>query len=217
MQYDYILICGTGRSGSTTLLRILNTIPDTNICGENNSAIRKLLEFYEAISYKSINNNNYDDLIKNNEKPCWYNCFDYNVILRLLKHLINSFLNKKNDPKIKTIGFKEIRYGYDIHLVSLFKKLFPNTKVLINIRKDIFQQSKSAWWGENSNSLNELQNINKTFIDFYENNRDYTYMFTLEDMLDISKIKELFTFIGKEKYFNVNEIAKILENPMEHK
>ena len=30
----FILICATGRSGSTTLQRIINSIPDANITGE---------------------------------------------------------------------------------------------------------------------------------------------------------------------------------------
>ena len=41
-----VLICATGRSGSTTLQRIINTIPNSNICGENHGAINSLLEFY---------------------------------------------------------------------------------------------------------------------------------------------------------------------------
>ena len=51
-KYDKIvLICAIGRSGSTTLELILNTIPNSNICGENNGAINHLLEFYREIKY----------------------------------------------------------------------------------------------------------------------------------------------------------------------
>jgi hypothetical protein len=35
----FILICATGRSGSTTLQRIINTIEESNINGENLGAI----------------------------------------------------------------------------------------------------------------------------------------------------------------------------------
>ena len=44
-----VLICATGRSGSTTMQRIINTIPNSNICGENYGAINSLLEFYRRI------------------------------------------------------------------------------------------------------------------------------------------------------------------------
>ncbi len=35
MDDKIVLICATGRSGSTTMQRIINTIPNSNICGEN--------------------------------------------------------------------------------------------------------------------------------------------------------------------------------------
>ena len=50
-----ILICATSQSGSTTLQRIINTIPNSNICGENNGALNNLLEFYKNIKYSTIN------------------------------------------------------------------------------------------------------------------------------------------------------------------
>lgn len=41
----FILICAKGRSGSTTLQRIINTIEESNINGENWGAINKLIKF----------------------------------------------------------------------------------------------------------------------------------------------------------------------------
>jgi len=55
-QDKIILLCCTGRSGSTTLQRMINTIPDSNICGENHGAINSLLEFYKNIKYSSNTN-----------------------------------------------------------------------------------------------------------------------------------------------------------------
>ena len=50
-----ILICATGRSGSTTLQRILNTIPNSNFCGENFGALNSLLEFYRRLKHALVN------------------------------------------------------------------------------------------------------------------------------------------------------------------
>ena len=49
MDDNIVLICATGRSGSTTMQRIINTIPNSNICGENFGAINSLLDFYRKI------------------------------------------------------------------------------------------------------------------------------------------------------------------------
>ena len=66
-----VLICATGRSGSTTMQRILNTIPNSNICGENFAAINSLLEFYRRLKHAlvnlipgNINPTNYENLIE---------------------------------------------------------------------------------------------------------------------------------------------------------
>lgn len=75
----FILICATGRSGSTTLQRIINTIKESNINGENWGAINNLLECYSNI--KKTNSlckrlKNYKEGITN-IKPAWYNCYDF--------------------------------------------------------------------------------------------------------------------------------------------
>ena len=53
MDDKILLICATGRSGSTSMQRIINTIPNSNICGENFGAINSLLEFYRRIKESS--------------------------------------------------------------------------------------------------------------------------------------------------------------------
>ena len=46
-NYKFILIIGTGRSGTTLLQRIISTsIPHTNIYGENYGSLFNLLEYY---------------------------------------------------------------------------------------------------------------------------------------------------------------------------
>ena len=49
----FILICATGRSGSTTMQRIVNAIPNSNICGENFGVINDLLKFYNNLKKAS--------------------------------------------------------------------------------------------------------------------------------------------------------------------
>ena len=70
-----VLICATGRSGSTTLQRIINTIPNSNICGENYGAINSLLDFYVKLHASSSDYipghytpATYEDIISKNVK-----------------------------------------------------------------------------------------------------------------------------------------------------
>ena len=169
-DYEFVLICATGRSGSTTLQRIINTIPNTNICGENENAIIHLLEFYKSLKDPKIKNKEYSHFVKNNHKPCWYNHFDMKEMVDNVKKTIIRFLNF--DDKNTTIGFKEIRWNADnLHLLKEFKELFPRTKIIFHIRNNVEKQSRSDWWGKNQKeSLENLIRHNKVFEDFYMKN-----------------------------------------------
>jgi hypothetical protein len=106
MDDKIVLICATGRSGSTTMQRLINTIPNSNICGENFAAINSLLEFYRRVKKSTTDNIpghlnplTYEQLIENNIKPAWYNTYNYVQIVHLIKiMIINMFKNneKKN-------------------------------------------------------------------------------------------------------------------------
>ena len=100
----FIIIASTGKSGSTLLQRIINTIPNSNITGEKERAIINILKSYKSLklcfrgNLKDINCNyliknnekifkNYDFLIENNMKPCWYNSFDFIEVKKKYKRI----------------------------------------------------------------------------------------------------------------------------------
>jgi len=224
----FILICATGRSGSTTMQRIVNSIPNANICGENFGAINDLLKFYNNIK-KSCENNipggytpfSFDECIEKNVKPCWYNSFNFIEMKTKLQELIISMFMPNNDTNIdisKTsiIGFKELRW--DLNLLHTFIELFPNTKVLIHIRMNIEEQSKSGWWKDDESALKILKKENKKYINFYNKNKkkyininkNFFYLSTFENMFLEDKIIELFAFL--EEQINLIEYQNIINN-----
>lgn len=213
MENEFILICATGRSGSTTLQRILNTMPNTNITGENDNAILHLLEFYKSIKCDLIINSPYSEFIKNNIKPCWYNHFSKDAMVDEIKKMIVKFLNHDNNCNI--LGFKEIRYNNNnIHLLNEFKELFPNTKFIFHIRNPE-NQCKSGWWSENQiKSKKNLYNINKCFYNFYINSnfKNDIHLSCFKYLFDIDKMKDIFIFLNKLNYFNEEKIKNIIEN-----
>ena len=81
----FIIICATARSGSTTLQRIINSIKDSNITGENAGAINNLLETY--LSIKNTNKyriSNYEEKVTK-IKPCWYNNYNFDIVKNNVK------------------------------------------------------------------------------------------------------------------------------------
>ena len=218
MDDKIILICATGRSGSTTMQRIINTIPNSNICGENFGAINSLLEFYRRIKNSTIQNSpghlhpaSYEEIIKQNIKPSWYNSYNYQQIVQMIKMtIINMF--KKNST-INVWGFKEIRYDAgNISYIKDFKELFPQTKVIIQIRENIQAQSNSGWFKKDKGAIQFLNKTSNELVEFYRQNKEWCYLNSFERMFDINNLKNMFDFIEFGDSFNENGIHEILKN-----
>lgn len=218
MDDKIVLICATGRSGSTTMQRLINTIPNSNICGENYAAINSLLEFYRRLKNTTLNNVpghltpfTYDYLIKKNVKPSWYNSYHLQNMVQMIKMtIINMF---KNLPTTNLWGFKEIRYDSgNINYIKDFKELFPQTKVIVQIRENMKQQSKSGWFKDDKNSVKYLTKTNKELINFALENKDWCYLTSFERMFDRNNLKNLFTFIDCGDQYDENKITEVLNN-----
>jgi len=213
-----VLICATGRSGSTTMQRIINSVPNSNICGENFGAINSLLEFYKRIKTTTfdyvpghLRPASYEDIISKDVKPSWYNSYNFQQTVSMIKILIASLF--KNTDATNMWGFKEIRYDNgDIKYLKEFKELFPQTKVIIQIRGNIAAQSQSSWLKKDRNAVQYLNALNNEFYNFYNQNKEWCYFTTFEKMFDMENIKKIFEFIDCSQYYDHSKIKQILDN-----
>ena len=213
-----VLICATGRSGSTTMQRIINSVPNSNICGENFGAINSLLEFYKRIKTTTfdfvpghLRPASYEDIISKDVKPSWYNSYNFQQTVSMIKMLIASLF--KNTAATNMWGFKEIRYDNgDIKYLKEFKELFPQTKVIIQVRGNIAAQSQSSWLKKDRNAVQYLNTLNNEFYNFYNHNKEWCYFTTFEKMFDMENIKKIFEFIDCSQYYDQNKIKQILDN-----
>ena len=213
-----VLICATGRSGSTTMQRIINSVPNSNICGENFGAINSLLEFYKRIKTTTfdyvpghLRPASYEDIISKDVKPSWYNSYNFQQTVSMIKMLIASLF--KNTAATNMWGFKEIRYDNgDIKYLRDFKELFPQTKVIIQIRGNIAAQSQSSWLKKDKNAVQYLNALNNEFYNFYNQNKEWCYFTTFEKMFDMENIKKIFEFIDCSQYYDQSKIKQILDN-----
>jgi len=213
-----VLMCATGRSGSTTLQRILNTISHSNICGENYGAINALLDFYCRLKYTTMNYvpgkshpYTYEEVIKKNIKPCWYNSYQPETMIRMIKGMITQMF--KNSADTNVWGYKEIRYNIgDFNYIDEFRELFPQTKVIIHVRKDIKAQSQSGFMKNDPEAFQKLYKANNRFHQYYESRKDFCYFMTFEEMFDVNKIKDMFRFLDLEKEFSEPKVREILNH-----
>lgn len=206
-----ILICATGRSGSTTLQRIVNTIKDSNITGENSGAINKLLECYLNIKITNkIRIKEYNEG-STQRKPSWYNCYEFENVKKHIKKTILSILTNDSNPK-RVIGFKEIRYFKNTNLINAFIELFPNTKVICHIHNNIDKQCKSAWWKSDENSKEHLIEYSNQLIN-YSKNKQNCYLSKMDDLFDVNEMKKIFKFLDEE--LDVDKYQNILKDSLE--
>jgi hypothetical protein len=213
-----VLICATGRSGSTTMQRIINSVPNSNICGENFGAINSLLEFYKRIKTTTfdyvpghLRPASYEDIVSKDVKPSWYNSYNFQQTVSMIKILIASLFKNKEVTNIW--GFKEIRYDNGaIKYLKEFKELFPQTKVIIQVRGNIAAQSQSSWLKKDKNAIQYLNALNNEFYNFYNQNKEWCYFTTFEKMFDMENIKKIFQFIDCEQYYDISKIKQILDN-----
>lgn len=220
----HILIIATGRSGSTTLQRIINSDPATMIYGEASGYLVSLLETYEnliklyTISRKNepeiidTYKNTYTIMMKNNVYNSYYNPINIDNTKLKIKELIELYF--KTDQNIDTVGCKEVAFQEKIHLLDLFIELFPDTKIILNIRNDIESQSKSKWFIKNSLSQLYLEHMNHMYTEYYNTHKVNTFLMPFEDIFNINRIQELFTFLGKD--LNEEEYKTILNNKLDY-
>ena len=211
----FILICATGRSGSTTLQRIINTIKDSNINGENYGSIINLLECYSNIK-KTNNSGCYSDINKTNNKyipeniwPAWYNCYDFENVKNNIKNTILSIITKDNSKKV--VGFKEIRYFGKTHLIDEFIELFPNTKIICHVTDDIDRQHKSKWWVNFTKE--RLIEENKQLINYSKTN-EKCYLSYMKNLFKIEEMKKMFDFLDED--FNEEKYTYIINNNLDY-
>jgi hypothetical protein len=119
----------------------------------------------------------------------------------------------KNSETTNIWGFKEIRYDNgNINYIKEFKELFPQTKVIIQVRANIQAQSQSSWLKKDKNAIQHLNKLNNEFYHFYNQNQSWCYFTTFEKMFDMENIKKIFQFIDCEQHYNENTIKQILDN-----
>jgi hypothetical protein len=152
----------------------------------------------------------YEDIVSKNVKPAWYNSYKIHEMEDQIRKLIITMF--KNKPETNLWGFKEIRYdNKKINLIKFFKKLFPQTKVIIQIRENIQAQSQSSWFKKDKNAIPFLKKTSNELIEFYSQNKEWCYLTSFEKMFQINNLKNLFQFIGCGENFKESEIKEILQ------
>ncbi len=144
---SYLFVVTYGRSGSTLLAGILNSIPGYLIRGENRDALHHLFLFHRTLADESARVGT--DLGRQRTHP-FYGIGDVPLdrsLTDIRTLVLDTVLRPKKDTRVT--GFKEIRwYHPDLEeYVAWLRDVFPGARFLVNTR-DHQSVLKSGWWAE---------------------------------------------------------------------
>eukprot|EP00040_Diaphanoeca_grandis_P043548 m.268400 g.268400 ORF g.268400 m.268400 type:complete len:268 (+) comp78342_c0_seq1:188-991(+) len=195
----WVFVVATGRSGSTTIMSMLNSVPGMYISGENLNIEGSFLDLITKATTTG-----FDERLKN--KGAWahkkVNRTKLLCDLQLYaRDAIGVTPNLK--PTIEFIGWKEIRYG-SIAQLDFLLTLFPCAKIIVNVRKDVMQQynSQKKSWHLNHSTADEEADVRSlqkrtdmTVAWEKKQNPANTFFLPLEEFT-IERFNEMIRWIG---------------------
>jgi hypothetical protein len=199
-KYRYVFIITYGRSGSTLLLGILNSIPGYRVNGENYNTLYRLHQAHAAISegYRMCVGRPKHKL----PQSPWYGIHRARPE-QFRQELVTSFVTHvlRPGPGDRVLGFKEIRYTKanvpDFpEFLDFLRRSFPDCRIVFNHRK-LSAVAKSSWWALDKNAAEKLAAADERMLEVPADDRHFHFFYDeIDDSLD--HLRALFDFLGEE-------------------
>lgn len=196
---DYLFVVTYGRSGSTLLMGLLNTLPGYLVRGENGDALHHLFLFHTGLVTESKRRSQ----TKSREPTHpFFGIADFprrRSLAGIRRLVLDTVLRPGQDTRVT--GFKEIRwYQPDLEdYVAWLRKVFPGARFLVNTR-NLDDVVKSKWWAKNADSMARVTEIEQRILALAESLGDAAYRVHYDDYVaDPSVLEGMFRWLG-EKY-----------------
>jgi hypothetical protein len=199
-NYRYVFIVTYGRSGSTLLMSILNTIPGYRVNGENYAALYRLYQASAAITEAHR-------MCANKPRHTVPTSPWYGIVRARPQHfrreLVTSFVTHvlRPVPGDRVLGFKEIRYiktdmpdltGF----LTFLRRTFPGCRIIFNHR-NVADVARSSWWANSGRSVEKLADADARLRAIPQDERHVHFSYDeIDDSL--TNIRALFEFLGEE-------------------
>lgn len=220
MHYKSLLVITYGRSGSTLLQGILNSIEGCLIRGENNNFCFHLLKTYQAILAGKEKEadliTDYPSTVVNHP---WYGIrlLDESLFVQRCAQMVKELLlaDKNDSQTVQCYGFKD-RYTYPYILdefktyLNFLTQIFTDVGFIFNTR-NLDDVLKSGWWQDYDpvKSMELLRRTEALFYDYQMKYPDNTFHIRYEDIVNKTlRLQEMFDFIGTK--YNSSKIDEVL-------
>lgn len=205
-DFQHVFIVTYGRSGSTLLAGMLNSIEGWLIRGENGNFCYDLFKSYAAIrSAQAIASKTHLD-----STAAYFGIHDVCLedYRRGLRELARETLLSGVDEAPRVVGFKEIRYPkllkdqtFEPYLDFLLET-FPASAIVFNYR-DLRDVMRSKWWShgrpwERAKNKRRLREFEQRSQAYAAKNSNACFEINYADAVkQTSKLRDLFEFLGE--------------------
>lgn len=197
-RLDYLFVITYGRSGSTLLQGILNSIPGYVIRGENAGYLNGLY----AAHKRAIHHKRHKFPVANRgTRAAWFGIDGYDISLaeeRFRELVRDALLRPPADTRVT--GFKEVRYtDEDVkEFVEFMTRVFPGARFVVNTR-DLDQVAKSKWWAKDSGARKELEEVQERLLELADELAPRSYRVHYNDYVeDPASLRGLFEWLGED-------------------
>jgi len=209
-SYDYVFIVTYGRSGSTLLQGVLNSIPGYLVRGENAGTIEALHDNWRKLGERHGSASAADPT-----KP-WFGLDEYSpeqAAASYRRHLLEVLLKPGADTRVT--GFKEIRWWRRdlVETLEFTRTVFPGARFVLNTRnpEDVIQ---SKWWAKKDPDVARAQvaDYDARLERAHRELGDATYRVHYDDYVaDPSVFAGLFAWLGEP--FDRARIDEVMGTP----
>lgn len=196
----YLFLVTYGRSGSTLVNGLLNTIPGYVIRGENRDAVYQLYRYHQTLLTESRRG---PRLASREKTNAFFGIGDFPPQQSLdgIRRLVLDTVLRP-PPKTRVTGFKEIRwYQPDLEeYVAWLREVFPGARFVINTR-DHADVLKSKWWadGDPESTRASLVDLEARLLALAATLGDTAYRIHYDDYVrDPGVLRGLFEWLGEE-------------------
>lgn len=194
---DYVFVMTYGRSGSTLLMGLLNSIPGYLLRGENRHAMRHLYDYHRSGLVEKARVHP-----QRAAKPVhpWFGIqdFDEQASLTHIRQLAEATILRP-EPDTRVTGYKEIRW-YDEDLpdyLDFMQQVFPGARFVLNTRH-LPDVARSNFWTHKEDPLGQLQRIEERMLSAAKGLGDAVHRVHYDDFVaDPTVLKDLFDWLGE--------------------
>ena len=213
----YLFVVTYGRSGSTLLQGILNSIPGYLIRGENRQMMVHLHEFHRtgvAERREQRRQQRKNDLNPGSSTPVrpFFGMDNFNTgksLAGIRRLALDALL--RPGAKTRVTGFKEIRWdAEDVdRYVAWLRKVFPGARFVFNTR-DLSAVAQSKWWAETPDAAEQLAETEKRLLALADSLGDDAFHVHYDDYVaDPRALVPFFAWLGEE--FDEEQVRAVLE------